>query len=304
MSTGRPQVGVVVVTWNSSAVIDGLLDSIPAAMHGIADWSLVIVDNHSGDDTVARVSARGPWVNVVQTGRNAGYAAGLNAGVEAIGPCDAYLVLNPDARLQRDCTQRLLAALSLPSVGIAVPRIVGPDGELQHSLRREPSILTAWGEALLGGGRASRIAALGEVVSDADAYESAHDTAWATGAVMAISAACWETTGPWDETFFLYSEETDYALRARDAGFLTRYVPAAVAVHLGGESHTSTTLYARLTVNRVRLFNRRHHGFATAGFWTGVLVNEILRSRGEVHRHAIPAMIRPSRLAKREAHGR
>ncbi len=112
---------------------------------------------------------------------------------------------------------------------------------------------------------------------------------------MLVSRRCLEQVGPWDETFFLYSEETEFALRARDAGFALRYVPDAVATHLGGERHTSSQLWALLTVNRVRLYARRHGPIRTAAFWSAVTLNEALRAlagRG-VHRAALRALLRP-----------
>ncbi|MDP8961599.1 MAG: hypothetical protein M3N32_08300, partial [Actinomycetota bacterium] len=111
-----------------------------------------------------------------------------------------------------------------------------------------------------------------------------------------ISRRCLEQVGPWDETFFLYAEETEFALRARDAGFVLRYVPDAVATHLGGDRHTSSRLWALLAVNRVRLYSRRHGPVRTAAFWAAVALNEALRAlagRG-VHRAALRALLRPS----------
>ncbi|MCZ7627704.1 MAG: glycosyltransferase [Microthrixaceae bacterium] len=65
-------------------------------------------------------------------------------------------------------------------------------------------------------------------------YARERDADWATGAAMLISAECLAAVGPWDESFFLYSEETDYCLRARDRGFKLRYSPKATATHIGG----------------------------------------------------------------------
>ena len=63
--------------------------------------------------------------------------------------------------------------------------------------------------------------------------------------------------GGWDESFFLYSEETDFSLRARDAGFETWYEPTATAIHVGGQSGQSDATHAMQILNRVRLYARR-----------------------------------------------
>jgi N-acetylglucosaminyl-diphospho-decaprenol L-rhamnosyltransferase len=93
----------------------------------------------------------------------------------------------------------------------------------------------------------------------------------------------------------LYSEETDFALRARDAGFALRLTPQAVVVHVDGQG--SPYLHSMRTVNRVRLFGRRHGPAQTAAFWGVVTINEALRAPfgAPVHRAALRALLRPSR---------
>jgi GT2 family glycosyltransferase len=103
--------------------------------------------------------------------------------------------------------------------------------------------------------------------------------------------------GPWDESFLLYSEETDYALRAGDAGWSLWYDPSAVVEHIGGEAKTSPMLAALLTVNRVRLFRRRRGRVASAGFYLAVLLGEAMRAAAgrRTARASVVALLRPSR---------
>jgi N-acetylglucosaminyl-diphospho-decaprenol L-rhamnosyltransferase len=234
----------------------------------------------------------------VAMGRNAGYAAGVNAAAAAVPPRDALLVLNPDMRLGAGSVRALLATLAIPGTGIAVPRLVDASGRLARSLRREPTVRRALGEALLGGGRAGRFPAFGEVVGNERRYQHPGTADWASGAAMLVARDCLDAVGPWEESFFLYSEETDFALRARDAGFALRYAPDAVAVHVGGEAHTSPLLWSILTVNRVRLFRRRHGRLHTVAFWLAVALNEALRALPgrPTHRAALRALLSlPSR---------
>ena len=95
-----------------------------------------------------------------------------------------------------------------------------------------------------------------------------------------LSRDCWHACGPWDESFFLYSEEADFDLRARDAGFATVYEPSAGAVHLEGDSGNSPQLWTLLQLNRVRHFRRRHALVPAVG----ILVRD--RSSGGESRHA------------------
>jgi N-acetylglucosaminyl-diphospho-decaprenol L-rhamnosyltransferase len=288
------RIAVVVVTYNSAPLLPRLLASIDGAAAGLR-YELVVVDNASSDDSIAVARGNAPDATIVDLGANRGYAAGFNAGCEAAAPFDAVLVANPDMWLLPGSITRLAAAVATGSTGIAVPRIEDEAGALVRSLRREPTVTRAVGEALLGGRVAGRFAPLGETVQDSRVYAHPTTADWASGAAMLITADCLRTVGRWDESFFLYSEETDFALRARDAGFELRYVPDATVCHLGGDVHTSPELWTTLTRNRVALYARRHGRMRTAMFRGAVTVNELLRAAtgSETHRAALRALLSP-----------
>ncbi|HEX2027136.1 MAG TPA: glycosyltransferase family 2 protein [Nitriliruptorales bacterium] len=280
MAGGAVDVTVVVVTFNSAETLPGFLSSLPDGLDGVASHELVVTDNGSTDGTLEVVARLAAGATVFVVGANRGYAAGINAGIAAARhPSRAVLVANPDVRLGRGCVERLLRALHhRPDVGIVVPKLLHRDGSVARTLRREPTVLRAVGEAVLGGNRAGRVPAFGEVITDPAAYEHPRTVTWATGALMLISRDCLERVGAWDESFFLYSEETDFALRARDAGLVTWYLPDATATHLGGDAHRSPQLWALLSRNRVRLFARRHGRARTTAFRSAVVLNEALRA--------------------------
>src|ERR1035438_2867723 len=115
----RPDLAVVIVTYNSSHDIGDLLDSLPAALDGLTA-DVVVVDNGSADGTAALVAARGDsplarWAKV-------GYAGGITRGVREAAPADAILILNPDARLAEHAVPPLLEALREPRTGIEIGR--------------------------------------------------------------------------------------------------------------------------------------------------------------------------------------
>lgn len=293
VSPGSPSVSIVIVTFRSARLLSDLFHSLPAAMAGIPAYEVLIADNASGDETLAVARELAPDARVIALDTNRGYAAGVNAGVKAARAHDAVLILNPDIRLGPGSGAALLQRLHQPGIGIAVPRILGEDGRLQHSLHRSPSVLRAWGEALLGGKRAGRIPLLGESIVDDAAYLRPTRAAWASGAAMMVSRACSRAVGDWNEGFFLYSEETDFCLRASDAGFRTQLEPRAEVVHIGGEMASSPRLWAMQAWNRVRLYGSRHGGIATGVFRAGVVVNEALRTaRGSrVHRAGLASVL-------------
>jgi GT2 family glycosyltransferase len=290
-------VAVVVVTYNSERLVADLIASLGPGLEGV-DWHLTVADNASADDSVGAVRRLAPDATVVEMGRNAGYAAGINAAVAKAGPFDAVLVLNPDVRLTPGCVRSLLAVLRTEGTGIAVPMLVDGDGQLIHTMRREPAARRVLGDAVLGAVRAGRYPAVGEMVTDERRYAAETLTDWAEGSTILISAECWQRVAPWDESFFLYSEETDFALRARDAGLATRFTPAARAVHLEGDSKVSPGLWTLLTLNKVRLYRRRHNAVATAGFWAALVLREFSRAAlgKEPSRRAARALLSPARL--------
>ncbi|MGH3870098.1 MAG: glycosyltransferase family 2 protein [Pseudonocardiaceae bacterium] len=291
-------VSVVIVTYNSSKVLGGLLDSLPAGLQGVDVGEIVIADNASTDGVVALAEERNiSNLRIVHVGRNAGYAAAINIAVETLKEFDAILVLNPDVRLRPGSVFALANALRNHGVGIAVPRLVAPTGELRYSLRREPTLGRAVAEALLGGDRADRLAGLGERITDSRRYDISAPAVWATGAVMLISRTTVRAIGPWDESFLLYSEETEFALRAADHGWRLWFEAGAEAVHIGGQSRTEPMLAALLAVNRVRLYRRRHGTIAGLSYCVAVTFGEALRAMAgrRTSRAALGALLFRSR---------
>jgi N-acetylglucosaminyl-diphospho-decaprenol L-rhamnosyltransferase len=287
------RIDLAVVTYNSARVLGGFLDSLDALDE--AELRTFVVDNASSDDTVATARTHRRAVEIIETGANLGYAAAINQAARQFDPDALTIIANPDIRLAPGFLPPILAAASEPGVGVIAPRLRDERGECLPSLRHDPTLGRALAEALVGGNLAGRLG-MGELVLDPDRYDRPHDVDWASGALLAVTPACRCEVGAWDESFFLYSEETDYQLRARAAGFRVRFTPDAVAIHRGGAVHVTPHLWSRLTSNRIRLF-RKYHGQAhTALFWAAVLCNELLRApRSRTHRQAAAELVRRSR---------
>jgi len=294
-----PHVAVVLVTYNSDAVLPGALESLVA--NGVHLDAVVVADNASRDDSVKVAQSAATWlpVRVLQTGRNAGYAAAINAAVQVLNldRLDAVFIMNPDCRLHPDTLALLAADLRRRACGIAVPRLLNVDGTLQPSIRRAPTVSRAVAEAIIGGKKAGRIGRLGELITDPRAYERPGRAVWATGAAMLLSTRLMRELGPWDESFFLYSEETEYCLLAADHGYEVWYNPRAVAVHIGGEAQVNPNLAALTVVNKVRLYRRRHNAIKGSAFYAATLAGEALRAMAgrRTSRAAVAGLVRGSR---------
>ncbi|MGY1694442.1 glycosyltransferase family 2 protein [Geodermatophilus sp. SYSU D00814] len=287
---------LVVVTYRSARDLPRLLDSVPAALRGLRAETLV-VDNAS-DDEVAGVVAGRPATRLLPAGANLGYAGAINLALEQVPPARWVAVLNPDLTLAPGALAQLVACGERTGAAAVVPRLLDADGHPSPSLRREPTVRRALGEALLGDILPSRPPWSSELVRDAAAYRVEHPIEWATGAVVLLRTSAVARVGRWDPRFFLYSEETDYLRRIRAAGSSVWFTPAAVARHRGGGSGQSPDLAALLVVNRVR-YARKWHGRPTAAaVWAVSLLHCTLRLGDAGHRRALAAL-----LSRRVRHG-
>lgn len=285
-------IAAVIVTYNSAATLPRLLSSIAEST---ARVRVIVVDNNSADDSVA-IARAVPGVTVIATGANLGYSGGINLARSFVHDFEAIAILNPDLELVPDALEWMLNALDHPGVGIVAPQLQGlVFTDRFDSLRREPTILGALGDSVFGNRWPSRPAFLAETMRRDLDYDRSHDVAWAGGAALLISPACNHEVGLWDaETYFLYSEETDYARRARDRGFTVRYEPRAVVRHEGSGSGQSAALVALISVNRIRYYERLHGRVATSLFRVAVATQHALRWSDPRHRFSLPYVLRRS----------
>ncbi|MCG7288064.1 glycosyltransferase family 2 protein [Cellulomonas sp. ACRRI] len=284
--------GVLVVTYDNEAHLDRLLGSLRLEAAS-TPMRVVVVDNGSSDGTVRRARAHADVLTLTGHG-NVGYAGGINVGLARLGDVPATLVLNADLVLEPGAVPALLARLQRGRAGIVLPLLLDRAGAVQPSLRREPSVTRSLGDAVLGRFLGDRPGWLSETVRDPTAYAWAHPVDWGTGAAMLVRAEAARTVGPWDERFFLYSEETDYCRRARDAGWEVWFEPAARVRHAAGGSGRGPELTALLQVNRVR-YARKHHAAPLAAATLAVTAAaSVARTWDAGHRSAVRALLLPS----------
>ncbi|HXF29929.1 MAG TPA: glycosyltransferase [Solirubrobacterales bacterium] len=251
----RPDLSVIVVTHNGRQKALETLASAQAAQGWIdAEW--FVVDSGSTDGTADAIEQGFPAVRVLRR-ENRGFAAANNVALErARGRY--VLLLNPDVEFAAGNLAELVAAMDArPGTGIASVLQTDPDGSLQASIRRFPSVLRSFGEALfsyhwpLGRG-------LQEPVAQGPRYERPGAADWMSGAFLIARASAVAEVGPLDERFFLYSEETDWCYRFKRAGWGVEHLPVATVVHhCGGGSDGA--LKPQLTHSKM-LFARKHYG--------------------------------------------
>ena len=283
------EVAAIVATQNSASILDACLDSLATNMESEPGLTVVVVDNGSIDGTISHARAHKSRPQVVVQ-ENLGFAAAINAGIEELHDNTSHvLVLRPAVRFEAEAVSRLADAIERDDVGIAVPRMVDGGGRVLHSLRREPTALRVLGEAIPGKVRVARHPALREVITHPAAYEKPTHADWATGDAMLLSASCRRDVGEWDERYFQYSEDTDYALRARDLGHKLQLVPEAGATHLSFRSDDSRRFWSLPTINRIRLQRRRKGMLKTIPFVLAIALSTTLRLPAERRRSTAAA---------------
>lgn len=262
MSEGLPTLGVVVVSFNSGDVITECLESLLAST-GVR-LKVVVVDNASPDDTVAKLRAwadgsapfaqpaaspapaltpapkplalpelsRGQPVpelgplTLVHSGGNLGFAGGVNLGLETLrGQADWLWVLNPDCVVLATTAKAFAdAAAAQPAFSLMGGRVV---------FYATPDRIQS------DGGRLNRLTGVcSQIGYGAPAKDttppSASEVSWVSGANLLVSPQFLERVGPMREDYFLYYEEVDWAFRRGDLPLAV--APGAVVYHHGGFS--------------------------------------------------------------------
>ncbi len=221
---------VLLVNYRSAELVSRSL----AACGDDLSAEVVIVDNASGDGSVAALRTRHPGATVVERAVNDGFAAGVNAGFAATS-APVVIVLNPDTEPYPGALEALVAHLeSDPQLGVAAPTLVHEDGTAQRSaFRRFPSLGVLFVDLCLPvGWIAMRLPRLDRYRVPASQLADGTRVAHVAGAVLAIRRAAYEAAGPLDEGFFLYLEETEWQERVTRAGYAIAVFPSARVMHL------------------------------------------------------------------------
>ena len=257
-STLPDKVSAVVVNHEAGEALLECVASLRA--EGVAD--VTVVDNASADGSPEALLSVDAGVRMVQTGTNLGYGAAANRGIDASGS-EFVLVTNPDVAVHHGALEALVDVLGAdPTLAIVGPRILEADGTRYPSARRFPSLIDAAGHALLGDlvptNRFTRRYRLGYL--DAD---DVTDVDWVSGACFLARRRALEELHGFDESYFMYAEDTDLCWRARRAGWGVLYVPGAVVTHLQGVS-TARRPYRMLIAHHRSVFhfaNRTERGW-------------------------------------------
>lgn len=229
--TNRIKVSIVIVNYNGLDVILECLSSIYRHTKSI-DFDVTVVDNCSKDSSPDFIARKFPQVRLLRQSRNWGFGIANNIGVRH-SQGDYLLFLNSDTCFTADILPQLVAKLECrPDVGIVGPKLLNPDGSFQLSIAHEIGI---FGEFLtLLKVKKLRNSPGWSVI--ANRYRNDRFVEIVVGAAMFMRRSLFTEVGGFDESFFMYFEESDLCKRVRDLGYKILYAPEISLIHIGGHS--------------------------------------------------------------------
>jgi len=253
---------VVVVTYNSEEYVHNCISSITRAVSSL-DHELFVVDNHSTDRTLEFLRRFPNSLQIIENRENHGFARAANQGLRRSSG-EFCLLINPDSIIQSDSLEPLVRFLrSRPHIGICGCKLCNVGGSLQYSKGSFPTLFSTLSRRILPR-RMRKYHLVG--------YNSVGQCDWVTGAFMAIRKQLLEKLGYFDENYFIYYEDVDFCLRARNAGMKTYYFPQVVTRHFSRRALSNGNLWIAREIHKSRLYyfqkNRTRISHAILSFLT------------------------------------
>jgi N-acetylglucosaminyl-diphospho-decaprenol L-rhamnosyltransferase len=249
---------VITVTHNHAHFIEPCLQALVPETNKIGG-EIIVIDNHS-DDRSAEIARQYPSVNVVVNSVRRGFSANNNYGM-AIAQGRYLLLLNPDTEVLPGALDQLITFMDAnPQVGMCGAKLLFPDGTVQPSPRRFPSLgsFIARRTPLRIFLRQSKLNQY-HLMLDVD-HSQAMPVDWLLGACMFIRREILATVGPLDEGYFLYVEDIDWAKRMHQSHWQIYYVPQAKIIHhhLAASDKKLLSRYTAFHLQSMLRYARKH----------------------------------------------
>ena len=239
-------VSVILLTRNTCQQTRKAIESVLSSADTLAK-EIHVIDNGSTDDTSSVLTATFPDIRYKRMEHNVGFARGVNVAAREAGG-DFFLLLNSDARLAPDALQLAVEWMRAdPGCGVAGAQLVHADGRKQNSIANFPSLATELLNKFL-----LRTLWPGRFPGKEQAYGEPMEVESVIGAFFLVRREVWEKLEGMDEQFFFFLEETDFCLRARQAGFATVHLPQVRVWHAQGQTAKQDQPAARIEYWRSR----------------------------------------------------
>ena len=227
-----------IVTCNSGETIKDCLDSLSDAEFGSADYSITILDNNSDDDTTVLIRDENPDIQLIESNENKGYSYGVNKIAES-SDWDHLLILNPDIQIVSFDFPHVIGLFSQnPNIGLIGANLTDPDNNPVHSFGDlpTPEMLSFDFSGLRSLIDKSYWSSYRSVTGENKPFA----VGYVTGAFMLIPRLWWDKVGAFDEKYFLYFEDTDWAFRLKSFNGQAFVDPSIVCIHKSGASFKSS----------------------------------------------------------------
>lgn len=265
--SSSPDLAIVIVTWNAAGFITGCLSSVQdeIARSGLS-VDVWVTDNDSSDGTADRVEREFPAVHLVRSGANLGFAGGNNLALRQIGfPAApdlprAVLLLNPDTIVRPGAFTEALAAMAQADAGLVGAALFYEDGSFQHGVFRFPGLVQLYCDLFPVPPRLYESALNGRYRRDLFEGGEPFLIDFPLGAFFLLRCDVIQSVGMFDDSFWLYCEEIDWALRIRAAGYRAVCAPRAHIIHLAGKSTAQVRprAFEALWNARIQLFSKHY----------------------------------------------
>ena len=226
------QIDIVIVNWNAGNFLQECVDSVIRYGDSLVS-KIIIVDNNSTDDSTAFIDSL-PEVDLIQAHENLGFGKACNLGAR-YSKSKFILFLNPDARIYADTLKNVLVFMRAEEnlkVGVCGVQLDDENGEIARSSSRFPSVSGILSHSI---GLSKIFPVLGSPMSDWN-HSSTKVVDQVIGAFFFVRRCLFESLDGFDEQFFVYFEEVDFAFRAKRLGWSSVYYAGAKAFHFGGGS--------------------------------------------------------------------
>ena len=254
-----PTLSIIIVSWNVCELLRACLQAIADRGSNLA-LEVIVVDSGSNDGSPEMIRQAFPEVKLIARPDNVGFPKGNNLGL-AQANSRYLLLLNPDTEIQGDALATMGEYMEHhPHCGALGPQLLNPDGTVQSSRRRFPSLMTAFFESTWLQNVAPQKLLRDYYVLDVNDGETAV-VDWVTGACLLTRREVYEQVGGLDEGYFMYSEELDWCRRIKDAGWEVAYLPTAQVMHHVGKSSEQAITHRHINYQRAKLrYFYKYHG--------------------------------------------
>lgn len=284
-------ISIIIVSWNQKELLSQCL-------HSLSDGKIcyqkeiIVVDNASTDGALEMVEQQYPSVKVLRNDRNLGFAKANNIGIEE--STGRYVCLiNSDVIVLEDCIDRMCTYMDdHPTIGVLGPKVVNPDGTLQATCRKFPTLWSSFCRSLALDSLFPKSRFFGRQFMTFWSHDKVRTVDYLSGCFLMVRRDSLNQVGLLDENFFFYAEDKDWCKRFWDAGWQVTYYPHVKAIHHRYASTSLDPIRFYIMEYKANIeYYKKHHSLSTRiGFTLTIFLHQITRILGST----ISYIIKPS----------